>query len=83
MAIAHWRKADDGSVILSLPEDTLSELSFAQDAAVDVTVRNGELIIRNEISLLDRALAEYHLMPRDLEEDRAWVNAPAVGRELI
>ncbi|MEK6397290.1 MAG: hypothetical protein V4734_04330 [Terriglobus sp.] len=84
MAVTQLRKAEDGSSVLSLSQETLTQAAFGPESSVETIVREGEIVIRNEAtSILDRALAEFHLMPRDSEEDRAWVNAPRVGRELI
>ena len=84
MALTQLRKAEDGSAVLSLSQGTFAQVSLSPESSVETIVRDGEIVIRTDsTSILDRALSEFHLMPRDPEEDRAWVNAPRVGRELI
>lgn len=92
MTIATLKEVD-GSVVLPLTPELLAALSLAADSSVECDVQDGQLIVHAQAQLarprrrsrytLDELLAEWDQMPRDEEEDRQWINAPRVGRELI
>ena len=77
-----------GSIMLAVPPALLNQLQLEAGAMVGVVVSDGRLIIEpapRPRYTLDELLAEaeasgaYPLSP----EEREWIDAPAVGRELI
>ncbi len=82
----------DGSAMLPLTAEILSALSLSTDSSVEMSVKDGQLIVqaparakRQQRSRykLSELLADYDKMPRNEEEDREWLNTPRVGRELL
>jgi antitoxin ChpS len=73
-----------GSTMLSIPPAVLEALDLKPDAAVELTVAGGALRVapaRPRYSL-DELLAQCDPAAEPSEEERAWLDAPAVGREL-
>ncbi|MDR2212954.1 MAG: antitoxin [Pseudomonadales bacterium] len=77
-----------GSVMLTVPPALLDALHLAPGAKVALAVDKGRLIVEPKVrprytlaQLLDEAEASkaYPLPP----DEREWIDAPAVGRELI
>jgi len=77
-----------GSVMLAVPPALLEQLQLQVGNTVGIAVNNGNLVIKpfsRPQYKLDDLLAEaeasstYPLPP----EEREWVDAPTVGRELI
>ncbi len=77
-----------GSVMLAVPPALLDVLQLTAGAKVSLTIDGSRLIVEPNAQpryTLDELLAEaeaagvYPLPP----EEREWVDAPAVGRELI
>lgn len=77
-----------GSVMLAVPPAFLDQLHLQVGATVGLAVSDGRLVVEpapRPRYRLDELLAEaeasgaYPLPP----EEREWVDAPAVGRELI
>lgn len=77
-----------GSVMLAVPPALLDVLHLAAGAKVGIAVDNGRLVVEPAAKpryTLDELLAEaeasgaYPLPP----EEREWIDAPAVGRELL
>lgn len=77
-----------GSVMLAVPRALLDVLHLSPGATVGLNVENGRLVIEpcaRPRYTLDELLAEaeaagvYPLPP----EEREWVDAPALGREVI
>jgi antitoxin ChpS len=75
-----------GSVMLIVPPVLLNLLQLKAGATVDVDVEDGRLIIeaspRPRYTLEDLLAASDYSQPQPSEQ-REWVDAPAVGRELI
>ena len=75
-----------GSIMLAVPPALLNLLRLKAGATVAVDVENGRLIVepqqRPRYTLEDLlAASDYsQLLP---PEEREWVDAPAVGRELL
>ena len=86
MHTTHLRKVG-GSVMLAVPPALLDVLHLAPGAKVGLAVDNGRLVVEPKARpryTLDQLLAEaeasgtYPLPP----EEREWIDAPAVGKEL-
>ncbi len=75
-----------GSVMLAVPPALLDVLHLAPGANVGLTVENGRLVIeppsRPRYTLAELLAASDYSQPQPAEE-REWVDAPAVGRELL
>ena len=75
-----------GSVMLSVPPAILELLQLQAGATVSVTIDGGRLVIephpRPRYTLAELLAASNYSAPQPAEE-REWVDAPAVGRELI
>jgi antitoxin ChpS len=75
-----------GSVMLSIPPAILELLNLQAGATVGVSVDGGRLMIephpRPRYTLAELLAASDYSQPKRREE-REWVDAPAVGREII
>lgn len=74
-----------GSVMLAIPPALLDALDLKSDASVDMTIEAGRLMV--EAKAVPRYTLEDLLAECDPEaseaDDRDWLDAPAVGREVI
>ena len=75
-----------GSVMLAVPPPLLDLLNLGAGAKVDIGVENGRLIVaprtRPNYSL-DELLAQCEETAPPGDGDRAWIDAKAVGNELL
>jgi antitoxin ChpS len=75
-----------GSVMLAVPPVLLNLLQLKAGATVDVDVENGRLIVEPKPRLrytLEELLAQSDYSQPVSPEDREWLDAPPVGRELL
>ena len=75
-----------GSVMLAIPKPMLEALDLAPEAAVDLSIRAGRLVVdpkRRQRYSLDELLARCKPSARRSRADREWTAGRAVGRELI
>lgn len=84
MHTTHLRKVG-GSVMLAVPPAILNLLHLQAGSAVSVAVEEGRLVIdpqsRPRYSLAELLAASDYSQPQPPQE-REWVDAPSVGREL-
>ena len=75
-----------GSVMLVVPPAFLDQLNLQAGAAVGLAVDHGCLVVdprpRPRYTLAELLAASNYSQPQP-GEDREWVDAPAVGRELL
>jgi len=75
-----------GSIMLAVPPAVLQMLHLQAGATVGVVVEGGRLVVepkpRPRYALAELLAASDYSQPQPAEE-REWVDAPAVGRELI
>ena len=75
-----------GSVMLAVPPAFLDQLHLQAGATVSVAVTDGRLVIdpkpRPRYTLAELLAASDYSQPQPSEE-REWVDAPAVGGELL
>ena len=75
-----------GSVMLAVPPAILDLLQLQAGATVGVAVTDGRLVVdprpQPRYTLAELLAASDYSQPQTAEE-REWVDAPAVGRELI
>ncbi len=75
-----------GSVMVAIPKSMLDALDLAPEAAVDLSIKAGRLVIdpkKRRRYTLDELLAQCNPSARRSREDREWTSGPAIGRELI
>lgn len=75
-----------GSVMVALPPAVLDMLHLKAGATVGLAVDGGRLVIdpapQPHYTLAELLAASDYTEPPS-EEDRAWVDAPAAGREIL
>ncbi len=75
-----------GSVMLAIPPALLDALDLTPDAPVNMTVKSGKLLVEARLApryTLEELLAQCGTRKRSTAEERAWMNAPSAGREVI
>lgn len=75
-----------GSVMLSLPQAFLKQLNLSAKSNVDVSLKNGKLIVEpvsRPKYTIDELLAQSDYSGNTNEEERQWLDAPAAGGELL
>jgi len=85
MHTTHLRKVG-GSVMLAVPPAFLEQLQLQVGSTVGIGVSDGRLIIEPSSRpryTMEELLAESDYSQPQPPEEREWVDAPAVGRELI
>jgi len=70
----------DGRLMVALPP----EMKLIEGETVAMTLHDAKLTVSKlPVYSLEQLIAEQEVIADQLEEDRAWLNAPRVGRELI
>ncbi len=85
MARTNLRKVG-GSVMLAVPPAILDHLRLQAGSAVDLSVDGERLVIQRQCKpcyTLSELLADSDYSAAQTDEEREWVEAPAVGRELL
>lgn len=85
MHTTHLRKVG-GSVMLAVPPAILDLLSLAVGAKVDIGVESGRMIVKPRERpkyTLDELLAQREETDTLSTDDRSWLEAKPVGRELL
>lgn len=85
MHIARLKKVG-GSVMLAVPPAVLKTLGLTTDSEVGMTIDNGRLIIEPQKRphySLDELLAQCDPHAEISDEDWEWVNASALGKEVL
>ena len=75
-----------GSVMLAVPPALLDLLNLRAGARVDIAVESGRLIVEPRARprySLDELLAQCDTAEADSAEDREWMAAKPVGKELL
>lgn len=75
-----------GSVMLAVPPALLDLLGLRADATVSLAVDGGRLVVEAPPKphfTLDELLGQCDPRAPLTGEDREWIDAPAVGRELL
>lgn len=74
-----------GSIMLAVPPALLDSLGLAADNVVALDVRGGELVVKSARPRyrLDDLLDQCEPDMAFSEEDRAFLDGPPVGRELL
>ena len=75
-----------GSIMLAVPPALLDLLKLGVGAKVDIGVENGRLVVQPKVRpiyTLDELLAQCDQNDTTCDEDRAWIDAKPVGKELL
>ena len=75
-----------GSVMLAIPPALLDALDLKSDASVGLTVKSGKLLVEATSRpryTLDELLSQCSSDAASGLEEREWLDAPMVGREVI
>ena len=75
-----------GSIMLAVPPALLDLLELGVGARVDIAVENGRLIVEPRARprySLDELLAQCAETDTTFAEDREWIDAKPVGKELL
>lgn len=75
-----------GSVMLTVPPALLEQLNLAAGSAVSLAVEDGRLVVDPAPPVrytLEDLLAASDYSPPMSQEERAWLDAPTVGREIL
>lgn len=85
MHITNLRKVG-GSIMLTVPPAILDLLHLQAGAAVGIAVADGRLVVdpspRPRYTMAELLAESDYSQPQPAEE-REWVDAPAMGRELV
>ncbi len=74
-----------GSVMMAVPPLLLDQLDLRVGAVVGLEIEDGRLIVQSRRKpryTLEELLLECSPDDRMTEEDREWLDAPAVGKEI-
>jgi antitoxin ChpS len=85
MHITKLRRVGD-SVMLAVPPDILAQLHLGVGDAVCLALNGERLVVESRARphyTLDELLAKCDFSLPQSAEDREWIDAPAVGRELV
>ncbi len=85
MHVTNLRKVG-GSVMLAVPPALLDVLKLSVGAQVGLQVENDRLVVAPRVGpsyTMEELLAASDYSEPQPSEEREWVDAPAVGRELI
>jgi antitoxin ChpS len=76
-----------GSVMLTIPRALLDQLELEAGARVDLAVSEGRLVVeparRPKYTLAELLAASDYAGVVPSDEDRAWIDAPETGREIL
>jgi antitoxin ChpS len=83
MATAKLRKVG-GSLMVAIPPQLAEELRVSAQSSVDISVEDGALVLRPARRRYGLADLLAQCEPGELisDEDREWLGAPAIGREV-
>lgn len=78
-------RAVGGSTVVAIPPALLTQLGLRPKDAVAMRVEDGRLIVEpaRQRLTLEQRIAMCDLTVPFTEEERAWIDAPAVGRERV
>ncbi|MCV2533309.1 AbrB/MazE/SpoVT family DNA-binding domain-containing protein [Enterobacter wuhouensis] len=75
-----------GSIMLAVPPALLKTLELSTDSEVGMTIDNGCLIIEPQKRprySLEELLTQCDPHAEMIEDGREWIDAPAVGKEIL
>jgi len=75
-----------GSVMMTVPKPVLEELGIEANTKLDISVQDGKIVAiprKRPKYTLEELLAQCDFDAPWSEEEREWMDAPAVGNEII
>ena len=76
-----------GSVMLTIPRTLLDQLELEAGARVDLAVSEGRLVVeparKPRYTLAELLAASDYAGVTPSKEERAWIDAPVAGREIL
>ncbi len=86
-ASVRFRKVG-GSLVVSVPKEMARELSLRENQTASASLEDGKLILEPGKRVKPRYRIEDLVAQCDLnapmsDEDKAWIDMPSVGREII
>jgi len=76
-----------GSVMLTIPRTLLDQLDLEAGARVDLAVSDGRLVVeparKPKYTLAELLAVSDYAEVSPTDEDQAWIQAPAAGREIL
>ena len=76
-----------GSVMLTIPRTLSDQLELEAGARVDLAISDGRLVVeparKPKYTLAELLAASDYAEVTPSDEDRAWIDAPATGREIL
>ena len=85
MAVSTLRNVG-GSVMMAIPKPLLDTLGLGANSKLDVTIENGRLVAVPKARpkyTLEELIAQCDPDAPWSEEEREWMDAPSVGKEII
>jgi antitoxin ChpS len=85
MLTTHLRRVG-GSTMLAVPKELLRALDLQPGSTVSVSLEGGRLVVEPQSRpryTLAELLAASDYSESQSEDEREWVEAPAIGRELL
>jgi antitoxin ChpS len=82
MSFATVQKLGD-TLVLVVPPELQQEMQLAEGTKLEMQADQGKLIVRRRKYTLQQLLDQCDFSIPMSEEEREWIDAPAVGRELI
>ena len=75
-----------GSVMMTVPKPVIEELGIEANTKLDISVQDGKIVAiprKRPKYTLEELLAQCDFDAPWSEEEREWMDAPAVGNEII
>ncbi|UPA24813.1 AbrB/MazE/SpoVT family DNA-binding domain-containing protein [Shinella oryzae] len=75
-----------GSVMMTVPKPVLEELGIEANTKLDISVQDGKIVAiprKRPKYTLEELIAQCDFDAPWSEEEREWMDAPAVGNEII
>jgi antitoxin ChpS len=73
----------DGSLVVVLPPELQQELQLAEGTQLEMRAEQGRVNVRRRKYTLKELLDQCDFSIPMSDEEREWIDAPRVGRELI
>ena len=82
MSFATVQKLGD-TLVLVVPPELQQEMQLAEGTKLEMQADQGKLIVRRRKYTLQELLDQCDFSIPMTDEEREWIDAPAVGREII
>jgi len=82
MSFATVQKLGD-TLVLVVPPELQQEMQLAEGTKLEMQADQGKLIVRRRKYTLQELLDQCDFSIPMTDEEREWIDAPAVGREVI